>query len=94
MYQTKHIKALIDKANNEAEKAAQVIFDKYNDKLISLIKNQLHPKDKLITGMGTCLLQRNGKTIEHNDFTEIIVELQYNPGLEASFNVSDDYTKY
>lgn len=53
MYNTKKVNAFIEKINEEAEQAAQKIFDKYENDFKNLVESELKKGQSLITSMGT-----------------------------------------
>lgn len=91
MYNSKHLRAFIDKVNEEAITAAQKVYNDYQDELVKRIGAQLHPKDKLYCGNGAFLIERDGAKIylEDNSFGEILMELQYSPEFRGGFSVPD-----
>lgn len=74
MYKGKRIEKFILKVTKEAEAAAQVIFDKNNDKLIAMIKEQLKPDDVLYLGMGTAALKndKNDNKFFDSDLDDVL----------------------
>jgi len=81
MYNSKHIKAFIEKVTKEAEEAAQKVFDSYTPELIERIKNQMKNGDKLYIGMGACSSSNDNV---NEDFLNCLSATQYTT-LEASF---------
>lgn len=88
MYNSAHIEKFIEKVNAEANKAAQDVFDKHNDELIRMIKNQLRPGDTISCGMGVVSLVRKGEVVFDNKFANALSGTQY--GLETDANFSLD----
>lgn len=90
MYNPKYIEQFIDKVNEEAQKAAQAVFDKYQPELEKRISNQMVKGDKLYNGMGTCFIERKGENIYHigEEFCKVLQRTQY-PVLEANFTLPD-----
>lgn len=94
MYSAKKVQKLIDKANKEAEKAAQNVYDKYQKELNLLIKTELQKDDIIYTGMGSASLSRKGKTIySDNELVDAIQRLQCYHKLDAGFTTEDKIMK-
>ena len=84
-YNSTHIKRFIEEVNEEAEKAAQAIYDKYQEGLELRIKNQMVKGHTVYVGMGTCVIDTDKKsqkilTDRHDyaeDFRDVLTQTQY-----------------
>lgn len=87
MYQTFHISKFIEQVNDEAEKAAQAVFNKHNAEFRRKILAQMKSGDELVLGMGTATFLGNN-TESKEVFARAISQIQY---LEqrAGFEIED-----
>lgn len=92
-YRSNHIQAFIDKVTQEAEAAAQAIFDANNAKLQEMINNQVLPNQKLYVGMGSATIDDTQKDLPYDyaeKFLRVVSDTQYHKdNVCAGFNVGD-----
>lgn len=89
MYQTEHIEAFMKKVKEEAEKAAQAVYNKHNKKFREMVINQMRKGDELIIGMGSATF-RADETEAMDRFAHLIAQIQYNPDqFYCGFQVKD-----
>lgn len=93
MYNWKQIEPFLKKVHNEAEEAAQAVFDKYQKELEDRLLSQMGPGHSLHEGHGSIWAKNeDGKTYGlHSDdpafkfFLELSDLINYNP-IRAGFN--------
>jgi len=89
-YNSKHIEGFIKRVNQEAEEAAQKVFDKYQQQLDEMIVNQMVKGDELEIVMGSAIIHNREFGFAYN-FLEVVSNTQYSEQ-RAGFNCNI-YTK-
>lgn len=95
-YNYKQIEQFINSVNEEAEKAAQAVYDKYEAELLRRVQSQLKEGDVVCCGMGAASIE-NPNT-EREDIGEsmctVLSETQYWRGnVRAGFSLPFCFTK-
>ena len=97
MYNTKQIEPFIEKVHKEASKAAQKVYNKYNNELIRRVKNQMGKGHIIHSGMGSCSID-NSEGIHilnlNNNFGAYLADnTQYWNNVSAGFKFQSKITK-
>lgn len=89
MYNHIQLEKFIDKVKKEANKAAQDVFDKYNDELTLRIKKQMLSGHSFHSGMGSASFwNKNGDNVGEK-VAEVLTQTLY-PTLDAGFDLVDE----
>ena len=94
MYNAKSIENFMSKVHEEAEKAAQEIYDKYNLELLKRIQNQINKNDVVWVGNGTGSIEnKNGDDIAEELCVQL-GQLQYwSKNISAGFSLPYNFNK-
>lgn len=84
MYNYRPIEKIIVQANEEAELAAQKVYDKFQPLLERAILNQIKAGDIVYIGMGVASMDKE----INEDFIDTIASTQYNR-INVGFNLPD-----
>ena len=92
MYNDKAVQIFIYKVKEEAEEAAQRVYDKYNDELLTRIQNQIKEGDVFYVGMGVASLEnKNGNDI--GEKLSNVVGGYWNNDLSCGFTLPSKFNK-
>lgn len=75
-YNSNSINSFIERVNKEAEKAAQQVFDKYQEEFETRVKNQMLPGDTLILSMGSGYFKNKEFGVAEK-FISAVSDIQY-----------------
>lgn len=97
MYNPKSLEPFFEKVHEEASKAAQAIYDKYNEELKQRVLNQMGKGHTIFSGMGSCSVEgtQNDEHINLDSkfFPLLADNTQYHDKVEAGFNLPSHLTK-
>jgi len=94
MYNSKEISKFIEKANIEAQEAAQKVYDRMQEELLKRIQNQLKEGDTMVFGNGTAVISRNGETTYNlgEKLCQELSDVQYHR-VQAGFDLPYKFSK-
>lgn len=97
MYNHTSLQKFIDKVNEEAEKAAQEVYDKYSAEFLRRVQAQIKDNDVVWVGMGTASI--DNPVTEREDIGENLCTLlgqsQYwSDTISAGFPLPYNFTKH